>query len=161
MFGRNLANRRKRAVQLLSCFFFLPAFGFGGRSAARNNSSLLAMARSPQRNELPQPPQKQPLLQAAALLSCLRASNSSLSRPLGGAGGELVRPLDGMPHPPVRSIAEGWPPLAHRRQLEMVAGRERAVSQPKGLQGLRSSGKDVEMRRTRQLERGELDKQSP
>lgn len=35
-----------------------------------------------------------------------------------------------MPHPTVRSIAEGWPPLAHRRQLEMVAGRQRAsVSQ--------------------------------
>lgn len=35
-----------------------------------------------------------------------------------------------MPHPTGRSIAEGWPPLAHRRQLEMVAARQRAsVSQ--------------------------------
>lgn len=64
------------------------------------------------------------------------------------------------PHPTARGIAEGWPPLAHRRQLEMVAGRQRAVSQPKELQGLQPCGKDAERRRIRQLEGGELGKES-
>lgn len=42
-----------------------------------------------------------------------------------------------------RSISGGWPPLAYRRQLEMVVGRKRAgISQMK-LQGSRNTEKEV------------------
>lgn len=153
MFGRNLANRRKRAVQLLSCFFFLPAFGGGPLQGTAAFWRAVA-----QRNELPQPPQKQPLSQAAALLSCLRAVGGAVQQqPLAVLTAYQRDLWLECPHPRTRGIAEGWPPLAHRRQLEIVAGRERAVSRPKELQGGQRFGKDVERRRIRQLEREELD----
>lgn len=40
-----------------------------------------------------------------------------------------------------RSISEGWPPLAHCRQLEMVAGRERSAGHQSGTKAANSSEK--------------------